>query len=297
MDQICFDEITACGENCEGCEKKKTGACKGCIAADGYVPEWAGSGRCPVHACCRDHHVQFCGLCSAFPCADLTKKVHWNPEIVSRQRELADRCRERGYPGRVQAELLLAEAEQRNPGPWGNHSRTAAHCAEKIALYAGMDPEKAYVLGLLHDIGRRFGKRHLGHVSDGYSYMMSLGWKDAARICLTHSFNAGKIEAYIGNFDTSEEETELIRSALEEAVPDDYDRLIQLCDAISGAEGVMDIVDRMSDVKRRYGSYDPEKWDTNLSMKAYFESRMGKNLYEAVEKDRFSPSPAGQPSC
>ena len=40
----------------------------------------------------------------------------------------------------------------------------------------------------------------------------------------------------------------------------------------------MDIVDRMSDVKRRYGSYDPEKWDANLALKAYFEDRMGKDL-------------------
>jgi len=31
-----------------------------------------------------------------------------------------------------------------------------------------MDAEKAYVLGLLHDIGRKFGVRHLGHVSDGH---------------------------------------------------------------------------------------------------------------------------------
>ena len=92
MDRINFSEITACGENCTGCEKKKSGACRGCLEADGYVPEWAASGRCPVHACCRDHCVQFCGLCACFPCADLTKKVHWNPEIVSRQRELADRC-------------------------------------------------------------------------------------------------------------------------------------------------------------------------------------------------------------
>ena len=58
----------------------------------------------------------------------------------------------KGYPDRKQAEQILAEAERCNPGPWGNHSRTAAHCAEKIALYSGMDPEKAYVLGLLHDI-------------------------------------------------------------------------------------------------------------------------------------------------
>ena len=71
------------------------------------------------------------------------------------------------YPDGKKALQLLKEAEKLNPGPWINHSRTVAHCAEKIASYSGTDPEKAYVLGLLHDIGRRFGKRHLGHVSDG----------------------------------------------------------------------------------------------------------------------------------
>ena len=289
MDRIDFSEITACGENCTGCEKKKSGACRGCLEADGYVPEWAASGRCPVHACCREHHVQFCGLCPEFPCADLPRLVHWNPDIVPQQQNLAEQYRRKGYPGRAEAERILAEAEPLNPGPWGDHSRTAAHCAEKIALYAGLDPDKAYVLGLLHDIGRRFGKRHLGHVSDGYSYMMSLGYEDAARICLTHSFNDKRLESYVGSFDTSEEETALIRRKLEEAVYDDYDCLIQLCDAISGAEGVMDIIARMGDVKRRYGFYDPGKWNRNLELKAYFEGKMGKDLYEAVDKDHFSP--------
>lgn len=62
-------------------------------------------------------------------------------------------------PTREQAEELLTEALPHNPGPWGAHSRTAAHCAEKIAAACGLDPEKAYVLGLLHDIGRRYGKQ------------------------------------------------------------------------------------------------------------------------------------------
>lgn len=67
-------------------------------------------------------------------------------------------------PTREEAEALLREAEQCNPGPWGDHSRTAAHCAEAIAAHCpGLDPDKAYILGLLHDIGRRFGVRHLGH--------------------------------------------------------------------------------------------------------------------------------------
>ena len=60
-----------------------------------------------------------------------------------------------------------------NPGPWGKHCLTVAHCAEKIASACGdMDVEKAYILGLLHDIGRKFGVRHLGHVYDGYVYII-----------------------------------------------------------------------------------------------------------------------------
>ena len=76
----------------------------------------------------------------------------------------------RKFPTRVEAEQFLIEAESCNPGPWGNHSRVTARCAERIAaLCPGMDPEKAYVLGLLHDIGRKFGVKHLGHVWDGYN--------------------------------------------------------------------------------------------------------------------------------
>lgn len=193
-------------------------------------------------------------------------------------------------PSREQAEELLREAETCNPGPWGNHSRTVAHCAEKIAMECpGMDADKAYILGLLHDIGRKFGVRHLGHVSDGYSYMKSLGFDEAAQICLTHSFHNQSIDVYIGKFDTTEEELDMIREALKTVVMDDYDRLIQLCDALSGAEGVLDIEERMADVKRRYGAYPQEKWDGNLALKKYFEEKTGRDIYLVVEKDSFSP--------
>ena len=119
--------------------------------------------------------------------------------------------------------------------------------------------------------------------------LMSSGYDDVARICLTHSFNEQKIEGYVGDFDTTEEETKVIRTKLQEVQFDDYDKLIQLCDAISGAEGVMNIIDRMNDVRMRYGAYDLDKWNTNLALKVYFERKMGKDLYEAVEKDRFQP--------
>ena len=193
-------------------------------------------------------------------------------------------------PTREIAEKLLVEAEKCNPGPQGNHSRTAAHCAEKIALLCDdIDAEKAYIFALLHDIGRKFGVRHLGHISDGYTYMMDLGYDEVAKICLTHSFNNQSINEYIGKIDTTAEEYELIESQLQTVVYDEYDRLIQLCDALAGAEGVLDIEARMKDVKQRYGFYPEEKWNRNIELKNHFESNTGNNIYVLVEKDSFKP--------
>lgn len=193
-------------------------------------------------------------------------------------------------PKREEAIELLREAEGCNPGPWGDHSRVVAHCAEKIALECSdLDSNKAYILGLLHDIGRKFGVRNMGHVSDGYSYMMSLGYDEVAKICLTHSFNNKTTNEYIGKFDTTEDELKLIQDELKVATIDEYDKLIQLCDALGGAEGVLDIEERMKDVKRRYGSYPQAKWDSNLALKEYFELKVGKDIYVVVEKSTFTP--------
>ena len=189
-------------------------------------------------------------------------------------------------PTREEAEVLLQEAERLNPGPWGNHSRIAAHCAAKIAQACGdMDVNKAYILGLLHDIGRRFGVRHLGHVSDGYSYMISLGYDEVARVCLTHSFNNQILDDYVGKFDTASEETSLIKSKLREIIFDDYDKLIQISDALAGSDCVLNIESRMEDVKRRYGYYPERKWNTNLLLKLYFEDKVKMDLYALVGKD------------
>ena len=146
------------------------------------------------------------------------------------------------FPTREEALKLIRDGLLFNPGPWGKHCLTAAHCAEKIASACGdMDVEKAYILGLLHDIGRKFGVRHLGHVYDGYVYMKSLGYDEAAKICLTHSFNNHTIDEYIGKFDVTDEELTIIKTELAKTIYDEYDRLIQLCDCLAGAEGVLDM--------------------------------------------------------
>lgn len=187
------------------------------------------------------------------------------------------------FPTREEAERLLTEAGKCNPGPWEEHSRVTARCAEKIARACDMNAHKAYVLGLLHDIGRKFGVKHLGHVYDGWKYMLELGYDEAARICLTHSFNEGKLEDYIGNFDITKQQIEEIRRALSDIEYDEYDKLIQLCDSMATAEGVVDMKERMNDIKKRYGSYPQSKWDKNMELKKYFEEKAGSDIYKIVD--------------
>ena len=88
-----FETITACGESCINCPKKLDGRCPGCIESDGHVPEWAESGRCRVHACVKEHHARFCGLCPEFPCEKLPALIHWNPGIIDQMTALRDEYR------------------------------------------------------------------------------------------------------------------------------------------------------------------------------------------------------------
>ena len=39
------------------------------------------------------------------------------------------------------------------------------------------------------------------NTTGGFSYMMSLGYDEVARICLTHSFNNMTTDVYIGRFE------------------------------------------------------------------------------------------------
>ena len=192
-------------------------------------------------------------------------------------------------PSRQQAEQILAEGQERYSevsqvhGHWADHCRTAAACAEKIAARCpGLDPDKAYVLGLLHDIGRRWGDGHLRHVYYGWKYMAEQGYEQVAKICLTHSFQIQGIDAYVGKRDIPPEALAELTAALEAAVYDDYDRLIQLCDSIAGTDGPVDMAARMEDVRRRYGDYPQDKWDKNFELKGYFEHWAGADLYDIV---------------
>lgn len=184
------------------------------------------------------------------------------------------------------AEMILQEAVICNPRPWDKHCKFVAIAARSIAKECnGLDSDKAYTLGLLHDIGRKFGVSHLAHVYDGYHYLKELGFDEAAKVALTHSFNLNRIEDYIGNFDISEDKQAEIVALLSDVQLDDYDYLIQLCDSIAKADGIVFLEERMNDVKSRYGFYPEEKWDRNIELKQHFEEKMGKGLYQLLNVD------------
>lgn len=181
------------------------------------------------------------------------------------------------YPTIEQAHHMLEDAARRNPGAWDKHSRLVARCAEKIAAKAGLNPQKAYVLGLLHDIGRRFGVTGFAHVVDGYDYLHDLGYDEAARVCLTHSFSTHNIDDYCGKIDVEASRFQQARERLNAMVYDDYDRLIQLCDCLAGTE-ITDMETRMRQVETRHGRYPREKWDMNLRLKAEFDAKTGGDI-------------------
>ena len=189
-------------------------------------------------------------------------------------------------PDRSTAEALLQEAGACNPGPWVEHSRRVAEAAQAIAArLPGLDPEAAYVLGLLHDMGRRAGVTGMRHVLDGYRYLAGLGYEDAARINITHSFAIKAIDAIFGAWDCTPEELREIEAFLAAVEYDDYDRLIQLCDSLAMAEGFVLMEKRMLDVALRYGGLNDRilaKWRATFDIKRGFEARMGGSIYSLL---------------
>ena len=188
-------------------------------------------------------------------------------------------------PDRKTAEQALKEAYQSNPGVWVDHYRYVAQACENIASRcADLDSEKAYILGLLHDIGRYPGVTSERHLIDGYRYCMERGWEKAAQICISHAFMIQDIHTSIGKFDVSEEDYLFMEQFVKNAVYDDYDRLVQLCDSLALSTGFCILEKRFVDVTIRYGVHPAtiDRWKKILEIKEYFQEKMGCSIYAVL---------------
>jgi hypothetical protein len=188
-------------------------------------------------------------------------------------------------PTKQQAERYLEEAESLNPGLWVQHSIQVADTAARIATsHPELDPHPAFVLGLLHDIGRRAGVHGMRHVIDGYHFMMEAGYPDAARICLTHSYPIQSVDSGSSPWDGTLVEKQIVADYLASIQYTSYDRLIQLCDAICLPEGPVLMEKRLLDVTLRYGpnQYTTRKWQAFFDIQSEFETTLGSSIYRLL---------------
>ena len=108
--------------------------------------------------------------------------------------------------------------------------------------------------------------------------------KKAAQICISHAFMIQDIRTSIGKFDVSEEDYQFMEQFVENAVYDDYDRLVQLCDSLALPTGFCILEKRFVDVTIRYGVHPAtiDRWKKILEIKEYFQGKMGCSIYEVL---------------
>ncbi|HZK26946.1 MAG TPA: hypothetical protein VFD00_05325 [Thermoclostridium sp.] len=105
-----------------------------------------------------------------------------------------------------------------------------------------------------------------------------------ARICMTHAYLCKNVQDICGNRDCTAEERNFIKEFLDDIEFTDYDRLIQLCDAIALPTGFCLLEKRMIDVVMRYGfnKHTLEKWKATFDIRRYYEERIGMCIYNIL---------------
>ncbi len=92
------------------------------------------------------------------------------------------------------------------------------------------------------------------------------------------------IHSSIGTFDVTEEDYCFMEKFIQNASYDDYDRLVQLCDALALPTGFCILEKRFVDVTIRYGvhPYTVDRWKKVLEIKADFEKKMNGSIYNLL---------------
>lgn len=184
-----------------------------------------------------------------------------------------------------QAETYIQEAQALNPGPWVQHSFFVGKAAQAIAEHhPKLDSQTAFILGCLHDIGRRAGVTDMRHTLDGYTFLTEKGFDAAARICITHVFPLKDMHAVAGKWDCTQPELDFLNAYLSKTEFDEYDRLIQLCDAIALPTGYCLVEKRLMDVSLRRGvnEFSVPRWNAFLGIQKEFESAIGQSIYRLL---------------
>lgn len=206
------------------------------------------------------------------------KKIDW-AAVVSFAKELLPKMMKYDNLGEARCLHMMKVGE--------NAYKVARQTAGKPNA---LDPDKAYALGLLHDVGRwrPSSLKNVPHEVIGYKTLQMLGLEEAAPIALTHSMPASKFTRgdfakgaiFMGNADSQIYSERFIRGH----EMNDYDRLIQFCDVISNHDCNRKIEDSLAGFQARFGfSQEREdKFKAIIDAMHQFEDKFGINIYETV---------------
>ena len=180
----------------------------------------------------------------------------------------------------------------RDPKTWytyENHVYGVAKIAKIIASkLKTMNPDRLYVMGLLHDISRTEDDRlQRFHGILGYEKLIQID-PDAARACLLHTFPWNELppyRQYTKLFYQSKKDYQFIADFIKQNPPKEEDYLIQLCDHLANKNGFVTIEERAKEVMERHRkSQDFVDIVRINELKQYFDQKIKCDIYSLCEK-------------
>lgn len=169
---------------------------------------------------------------------------------------------------------------------YDNHIKGAAVVAKTIATHLGsINPEQAYVCAFLHDIAKidESPESMLGRFHGILGYEM-LKDKDSAvaRACLLHEIPLNRITKYTeAKFLGNTKDFDFVVDFISNTSLTDEDMLIQLSDSMANKSSIVTLEQRQEEYEARFNKkLPPEFTEPYLEIKAYFDKKLGFNLYE-----------------
>lgn len=150
-----------------------------------------------------------------------------------------------------------------NKSSWISHSLQEARLCSSIASKCGLNSEKAFRMGLLHDYGRKYSHGSM-HIILGFEKLFDLGYYEEAIGCLTHSFLNGNYFACYApsknymvdeNLNAIPVNEKIVNSDLFSFLANytysDYDRILNIADLMATDEMVVSPEKRILDIEKR----------------------------------------------
>ncbi len=170
------------------------------------------------------------------------------------------------------------------------HCLSVAYISEKIASAArNLNPEKSYILGLLHDAGRIKDEKNEGtfHGLTGFDYLIKNNMPDAARIAFTHCFYEPRLN--LSMYRMKPQDYVRSRELLKTMSFNDYDYLVQLADILNDCGRQCTIEYRFDSVAKRH-NLNNEIVSASVrrlnELKSYFDEKCNCDIYDLLEIDQ-----------